>query len=83
MNADTLIAIVAAFATVEATVVGGVWVLSSRLSDLQSAISKLEAHRVADAGRIDDTTAKLASHERAIRGLSERVAVVEAKVNDR
>jgi uncharacterized small protein (DUF1192 family) len=77
VTTDSLIALVGAFATVEATIVAGVWMLSSKIGDLRSDISELKAHRDAHADGIAAVTSRVDTLGADFRSLSERVAIVE------
>lgn len=77
MTTDTLIAVVGALGTIEATVIAGVWMLSSKIGDLRSDISELKAHRDAHADGIASVTSRVDTLGSDVRALSERLAIVE------
>lgn len=83
MQTDTLIAVLGALVTIEGTIIGGVWMLSTRIGDLRSDISELKAHRDAHADGISTASARIDALSAEITRQGERLAVVEDRTRDR
>lgn len=77
MGIEALAAAAGAFLTLEASLVAGVWLLSTKIGGLESKIASLSAHREAHDRSLVDATARIDRMSARIGSIGERMAVLE------